>query len=168
MKRVIIIGAGYAGKHIIEDIVKNHLDYEIFGILDQDIEKLGKKYFGIEVIGTPSNLPLYLSKKNSIQMVIVGTTIMNKHDLEIVSKICREKKVELKTLPNFSELIISKPFIEQIKEVEITELLGREVVDYGNEGVYNYLKGKKILITGAAGSIGSEIVRQIVKFNPKK
>lgn len=101
-------------------------------------------------------------------MVIVGTTIMNKHDLEIVSKICREKKVELKTLPNFSELIISKPFIEQIKEVEITELLGREVVDYGNEGVYNYLKGKKILITGAAGSIGSEIVRQIVKFNPKK
>lgn len=168
MKKIIIIGAGFAGKHIVEDIVNNHLDYEIFCILDQDPLKLGKEYKGIKIIDTPNNLSNYLKKENKIEMVIIGTTIMQKEELEKITKLCVKKSVEVKTLPTFSELITSKPFIEQIKEVDITELLGREVIVYNNENLYNYLIKKDVLITGAAGSIGSEIVRQIIKFNINK
>lgn len=166
-KKILIIGAGYAGKAVAAGIVEDKIQYNVVGFLDNDDFKVGKKFLGIEVKDKSNNLEKFL-KSNKVDICIIASTSISKQDLEKLIKVLNLNKIEIKIIPNMSQLMISKNFFSQVKDFEIEDLLGREVVQHNILQIKNFLENKKILVTGAAGSIGSELSKQIVKYNPKE
>lgn len=168
-KKILIIGAGYAGKAVAAGIIedKNKIQYNVAGFLDNDEFKVGKKFLGIEVKDKSTNLEKFL-KSNKVDICIIASTSISKQDLEKLIKVLNLNKIEIKIIPNMSQLMISKNFFSQVKDFEIEDLLGREVVQHNILQIKTFLENKKILVTGAAGLIGSELSKQIVKYNPKE
>ena len=169
MKNILIIGAGYAGKAVAAGIIedKNKIQYNVVGFLDNDDFKVGKRFLGIEVKDKSDNLEKFL-KSNKVDICIIASTSISKQDLEKLIKILNLNKIEIKIIPNMSQLMMSKNFFSQVKDFEIEDLLGREVVQHNILQIKTFLENKKILVTGAAGSIGRELSKQIVKYNPKE
>ena len=167
MKNILIIGAGYAGKAVAAGIIEDKIQYNVVGFLDNDDFKVGKKFLGIEVKDKSDNLEKFL-KSNKVDICIIASTSISKQDLEKLIKILNLNKIEIKIIPNMSQLMMSKNFFSQVKDFEIEDLLGREVVKHNILQIKTFLENKKILVTGAAGSIGSELSKQIVKYNPKE
>lgn len=167
MKNILIIGAGYAGKAVAAGIIEDKIQYNVVGFLDNDNFKVGKKFLGIEVKDKSDNLKKFL-KSNKVDICIIASTSISKQDLEKLIKVLNLNKIEIKIIPNMSQLMMSKNFFSQVKDFEIEDLLGREVVQHNILQIKTFLENKKILVTGAAGSIGSELSKQIVKYNPKE
>ncbi|PTX16334.1 NDP-sugar epimerase, includes UDP-GlcNAc-inverting 4,6-dehydratase FlaA1 and capsular polysaccharide biosynthesis protein EpsC [Halanaerobium congolense] len=171
MKNVLIVGAGSAGKHVLEEITENgdKYDYNIIGFLDADFEKHGSKIKDYKVLGHHDNINKYVQKYNIDEVIVATTEIKSKGLNKIYDSIkILDKKVEIKVLPTVEELLKREPFTKQLREVQVEDLLGRESVQINDNNINKYLNSKKILVTGAAGSIGSELCRQIVKYNPKE
>jgi FlaA1/EpsC-like NDP-sugar epimerase len=167
MEKILIIGAGYAGKAVAAGIMEEKEKYNIVGFLDNDIFKVGKKFLGVEVKDKSNNLDQFL-KNNKIDICIIASTSISKNDIEKIVKILTFKNIEIKIIPNFSQLMMTKNFFSQVKDFEIDDLLGREVVQHNIVKIKKFIENKKILVTGAAGSIGSELSKQISKYNPKE
>lgn len=165
MKKILIIGAGYAGKAVVAGILEQEEKYEIAAYLDNDENKIGKKFLGIEVKDRTDNLEEFL-KKNLIDICIIASTSIFKADIEKIVKILNKYKIEIGIIPNISQLMLNSNLFKQVKKFEIEDLLGREVVQHNIVEIKKFIENKKILITGAAGSIGSELVRQVLKYNP--
>lgn len=165
MKKILIIGAGYAGKAIASGILEQSEEYELIGYLDNDVHKLGKKFLGVEVRDRTDNLELFLLS-NKIDICIIASTSISKKDIEKIVKILKRNKIQIGIIPNISQLMLNSNFFKQVKNFEIEDLLGREVVQHNVIEIRKFIENRKILITGAAGSIGSELVRQILKYNP--
>lgn len=171
MRKVLIIGAGSAGKHVLKEITQNgdKYDYKIIGFLDADSSKHGHKIDGYEILGHHDNINDYIKDFN-IDEVIVATTEIDHQGLNKIYDNLKklDKNVEIKVLPTVEELLKGEPFTKQLREVQVEDLLGRESIQINNENINKYINDKKVLVTGAAGSIGSELCRQIVKYNPKE
>lgn len=167
MKNILIIGAGYAGKAVAAGIVEDKIQYNVVGFLDNDDFKVGKKFLGIEVKDKSDNLKKFL-KSNKVDICVIASTSISKQDLEKLIKVLNLNKIEIKIIPNMSQLMMSKNFFSQVKDFEIEDLLGREVVQHNILQIKTFLENKKILVTGAAGSIGSELSKQIVKYSPEE
>lgn len=167
MKKILIIGAGYAGKAIVSGILEQEEKYEIVGYLDNDKNKIGKKFLGVEVKEKTDNLENFL-KKNLIDICIIASTSISKEDIEKIVKILNKYKIEIGIIPNMSQLMLNSNLFRQVKKFEIEDLLGREVVQHNIVEIKKFIENKKVLITGAAGSIGSELVRQVLKYNPSE
>lgn len=167
MKNILIIGAGYAGKAVAAGIIEDKIQYNIVGFLDNDDFKVRKRFLGIEVKDKSDNLEKFL-ESNKVDICIIASTSISKQDLEKLIKVLNLNKIEIKIIPNMSQLMMSKNFFSQVKDFEIEDLLGREVVQHNILQIKTFLENKKILVTGAAGSIGSELSKQIVKYNPKE
>ncbi len=165
MKKILIIGAGYAGKAVVAGILEQEEKYEIVAYLDNDENKIGKKFLGIEVKDRTDNLEEFL-EKNPIDICIIASTSIFKADIEKIVKILNKYKIEIGIIPNISQLMLNSNLFKQVKKFEIEDLLGREVVQHNIVEIKRFIENKKILITGAAGSIGSELVRQVLKYNP--
>lgn len=165
MKKILIIGAGYAGKAIVAGILEQEEKYEIVAYVDNDENKIGKKFLGIEVKDRTDNLEEFL-KKNLVDICIIASTSIFKADIEKIVKILNKYKVEIGIIPNISQLMLNSNLFKQVKKFEIEDLLGREVVQHNIVEIKKFIENKKIIITGAAGSIGSELVRQVLKYNP--
>lgn len=167
MKKVLIIGAGFAGKAVASGILEQKEFYEIIGYLDNDIHKVGKKFLGIEVKDRTNNLENFL-KANPVDVCLIASTSISKEDIEKIVKLLNKNKIEIGIIPNFSQLMLKNNMFSQIKKFEIEDLLGREVVQHNVVEIKKFIQNKKIFITGAAGSIGSEITRQVLKYEPKE
>ena len=171
MKSVLIVGAGSAGKHVLEEITENghKYDYNIIGFLDADSSKHGQEINGYEILDHHDNINEYINKFG-IDEVIVATTEINHQGLNKIYDNLKtfDKNIEIKVLPTVEELLKGEPFTKQLREVQVEDLLGRESIQINNQNINKYINNKKVLVTGAAGSIGSELCRQIVKFNPKE
>lgn len=165
MKRLLIIGAGYAGKAIVTGILEQKENYEIVAYLDNDENKIGKKFLGVEVRDKTDNLEEFL-KKNLVDICIIASTSISKEDIEKIVKILNKYKIEIGIIPNMSQLMLNSNLFRQVKKFEIEDLLGREVVQHNIIEIKRFIENRKVLITGAAGSIGSELVRQVLKYNP--
>ncbi len=168
LKRVLIIGAGDAGEKILREIkAHKELNYDVIGFLDDDPKKIGKTIHGVKILGTVSSLNKVIKEKG-VQEVLVAIPsappLLFKNIVSIVSKL----KVPVKTLPGIWELIDGKITINKIRDVRIEDLLERDVINLDSEKIGEYLKGKKILVTGAGGSIGAEICRQVAGYKPQK
>jgi FlaA1/EpsC-like NDP-sugar epimerase len=166
--RTLIVGAGEAGSLLLKEIRRQpHSAYTVVGFVDDDPEKKGMKLHGIPVLGGSKQLKS-LIVANEIQDVIiampsaVGRTIMG------IVESCKNANVTFKTLPSIGELINGTLTVSQIKNVEIEDLLGREPVVLDRTLIGSYLTGKRVLVSGAGGSIGSEICRQVAQFDPEK
>ncbi|NMA84925.1 MAG: polysaccharide biosynthesis protein [Epulopiscium sp.] len=165
-KRVMIIGAGDAGAMIIREL-KNHkqLNSVPVAIIDDDVKKEGTRINGVPILGQRYDIMSICIKKKIDEIIIAIPSASKKEIKEIVNE-CKRTKAKVRIVPGMYELIGGKINMQQIRDVQIEDLLGREEVTLHNEEISSYLMGKKILVTGGGGSIGSELCRQIIKFHP--
>ena len=167
-KRVLVVGAGDAGQMIAREIRQNtHLDINLVGFVDDDPAKRQALFQGLKVLGTQHDLEALVVAHNIDEVVIAIPSATGKEIRSIVNH-CRNKKCQFKVLPGVGELIDGRVTVQQIRQVDLNDLLGREPIHLDCKDIQNYVSGKRVLVTGAGGSIGSEICRQVVRFNPSK
>jgi FlaA1/EpsC-like NDP-sugar epimerase len=166
-KRVLIIGAGEAGESIIREMLRNEdLEYDPVGIIDDQLYKKGRKIHGIEVLGNTGEIPA-LSKKFKIEEIIIAIPSASNIAMRRIVSICKECQIPFKTLPGIGDLIDGRVSVKALRDVDYADLLGRPKVSLDTAGLESYLSGRRILVTGAGGSIGSELCRQLVRFKPQ-
>ncbi|KHS57862.1 nucleoside-diphosphate sugar epimerase [Terrisporobacter othiniensis] len=166
--KVLIVGAGSAGKLILKEMFENpQLNMCPVGIIDDDENKLGKSYYNVPVIGTTNDIE-QIAKNLEIDEIIFSIAKIKRRRKREIMQICNNTKCKIKTIPGIYELIDGRVSIKKIRDVEIEDLLGRESVQIRDKEVLRFIKGKKVLVTGAGGSIGSELCRQISSLNPRE
>ncbi len=164
----LVVGAGVAGTTIMRELIQNpDLDYKPIGFVDDDISKLGIKIHGRRVLGTTDDIAA-LVEKHGVKCVLIAIPSADGKKIdEIISK-CSPCSVEFKILNGIGKRLDGQSSINRIRQVRLEDLLGRAPVrlDLGN--IQKKLRGESILITGAGGSIGSELCRQVSRFGPRK
>lgn len=166
--KVLIIGAGDAGAMLLREIERYHIaNRQVVGFIDDDKNKTGKILLGVKVLGTRNELVKIASEKGIDEIIIAMPSVKGK-EIKAIINICKQTNCKLTILPGLYEIIEGKVSISQLRPVDIEDLLGRDPVKLDTTAVKEYLAGKIVLITGAGGSIGSEIVRQVAKMQPKK
>lgn len=167
-KRVLIVGAGSAGQMIAREIRENErLNSEVVGFVDDDPQKQKLSLQGSPVIGTINEIPIIV-KDDEIDEIIIAIPSATSSQIQRVIEKCRESGTEYKIIPGFGELLEGKISVSRIREVQIEDLLGRAPIKLKLTEIEEYIKDKSVLITGAGGSIGSEIARQVSKYSPSK
>lgn len=167
-KRTLIVGAGDAGAMVVREMKKRpEMEYIPVGFIDDEVSKVGKVIHGIPILGERKDIPQIVADKDIDEILIAMPSASDNDRREIIS-ICSETGCKLKTLPGIYELIDEKVTISQIRDVEIEDLLGRDPVELNIDDIAGYVRDKVVMVTGGGGSIGSEICRQITRFNPKK
>lgn len=167
-KRVIIVGAGRAGEMLLREMKQNaRIGYDSVGFLDDDRTKKGMRIHGVPVLGNVDDLPRVVDRKQVEEAVIAIPSLTGKKIRHIIG-LCDAAGIACKTVPAISDILNGTVHINQIREVRIDDLLGREHVELNREQIRDYLTGKRVLVTGAAGSIGSELCRQIMKMEPEQ
>ena len=167
-KRTLIIGAGEAGSLLLKEIRKQRdAVYHVVGFVDDARDKWGLRLSGVRVLGGTEQLAA-LVRRHSIEEVIFAIPSGDGELMRRVLASCESAKARFKTLPAITSIIDGNVSVSQIKDVEIEDLLGREPVVLDQSAIRNYLTDKRVLVTGAAGSIGSEICRQVARFKPAK
>ncbi|MGB3366782.1 MAG: nucleoside-diphosphate sugar epimerase/dehydratase [Acidaminobacteraceae bacterium] len=167
-KNILIIGAGDAGISTVKEIRRNpSINYNVVGFIDDDKSKHGQKILGAKVFGGRNEIEKIVLNKR-VDEVIISIPSANKKDIREIVDICSDLDCTLKTLPALSELIDGKVVVSDIRNIKIEDLLGRDEIELDTSGISEFLSGKTVLVTGGGGSIGSELCRQIMKYNPKK
>lgn len=167
-KNLLIIGAGEAANEIIKT-VKNTMKgyYNIVGLIDDNPNKMNYAISGIKILGNRDDIA-EICKQYKVDVIFFSiSNIDNKNKKEILN-ICQETGVKIRVLPSVADIIKNKSLLQNLRDVEIEDLLGREPIILANENIGELIKGKSILVTGGGGSIGSELCRQIAKFNPSR
>lgn len=168
MKRVLIVGAGDAGVMVCKEMLKNpQLKQKPVGFIDDDAQKLHQEINGVKVLGLISQVDSIIDRYY-VDTVLFAIPSAPGRVVRLVSDVCRKKDVPFQTMPGIYELLGGTVNINRIREVEITDLLRRDPVKLDQDNVGPILTDKVVLITGAGGSIGREIVRQTARWNPKK
>ncbi|WP_208732186.1 polysaccharide biosynthesis protein [Leptospira perdikensis] len=163
---VLLVGAGKLGSSFLTEIRRNmDLDYQPIGFLDDNLSKKGGYIQGIPILGSTDEIGKILVRYGVKKVIMT----VPQPDGRVVSKLmkeCESAGADFKILPTFGEYLSGKPNITQLREVQVEDLLGRPTVDLEIESIRSYLEKKVILVTGAGGSIGSEICRQVALFKP--
>jgi FlaA1/EpsC-like NDP-sugar epimerase len=166
--RILVVGAGDAGQAIAREIRMNPaLNLEMVGFVDDDPHKHKQTFQGFLVLGKLKRIARICQEKRVDEIVIAIPSASGKQIRAIVEK-CQQIGVKFKTLPGVGELIDGSVSIQSIRDVSFEVLLGREPARLDIEQIQAYLKGKRVMVTGAGGSIGSEICRQVARFQPSK
>ena len=167
-KKALIIGAGEAGEGLLRESMKNsNFKLEIVGLVDDDPRKKNMVLFGKKVLGNRFDIPRLVDEFN-IDEIIIAIPSMRSKEVKEVYKLIDTDKVIIKILPSYDEILEGNSFFNQIRDVKVEDLLGREIIDVNSDNIARGIEGKIVFITGGAGSIGSELSRQISKYNPKK
>lgn len=165
-RRVLIVGAGRAGEMLLRDMLKNR-ECTVVGFLDDDVNKRDRDIHGIRVLGNIDDLPDVV-RRLQVEVVLLAMPSARPKELQKVVKLCQQAHVTCRTLPSMAELAGGKITVSRLRHVQIEDLLGRESVVLDNAGLHAFLEGKCVLVTGAGGSIGSELCRQIAGFSPAR
>lgn len=167
-QRTLIVGAGEAGSLLVKEMWKQkEATYNVVGFVDDDPLKRGMRLHGLPVLGETGHLGELVAKHN-IEKVVIAMPSAGKGKIREIVRSCEYAKVRFQTLPGISDLIDGSVSVSHVKDVEIEDLLGRDPVVLDDRGIGDYLTDKNVLVTGAAGSIGSELCRQIARFKPYK
>ena len=166
--RVLIVGAGVAGNMIMRELFENpELKKLPVAVIDDDRGKLGKYVFGVPVLGTTKDIDKIVKEENIDEIIICIANIEPKRKREIID-ICKNTNTKLKTIPGIYEIIDGKVNVTKIRDVQIEDLLGRETVKMNLNDMDSIINDKVVMVTGGGGSIGSELCRQIAKYNPRQ
>lgn len=167
-KRVMIIGAGEAARIVIKEMKSNpQIKYQPVMLIDDNPSKKNTTISGVKVFGGRDDIE-ELVKDQGIDLILIAIPTIGEEDKKEIIKICSNTKAEVKILPGVYELIGGNLTIKQMRDVNVKDLLGREPIKLDHEGISEYLSGKRVLVTGGGGSIGSELCRQIANFHPKE
>lgn len=167
-QNLLIIGAGMGAREIIIAI-KNSMKekYNIVGIIDDNTNKMSNKILGVPVIGTRYDIPDIVKEKN-VNVIFFAINRITPMSRKKIIEICQTTGVKTRVLPTTEELIEKQGAMNSLRDVEIEDLLGRDAIKLDNKNISTLIKDKTVLVTGGGGSIGSELCRQIIKYNPKR
>jgi FlaA1/EpsC-like NDP-sugar epimerase len=167
-KKVLIIGAGEAGSMVIKEMYNNpQISKQPVAVIDDDPSKRNRRIHGVPVLGTRHDIPK-IAEEKGIDEIIIAMPSASKREIKDILNICKETKCKLRTLPGVFELIDGRVDIKKIRDVDLEDLLGREPVRVDLDEICGYIENRRVLVTGGGGSIGSELCRQIARFNPEK
>ena len=176
-ERTLIVGAGMAGKMILTEIQNSRYDENspVRNILpvclvDDDVTKQRTKINGVDVVGTTSEIPK-ICKEYKIDNIIVALPSCEEADKRRILDYCSATECKIKVIPYLSELLFDDKhtqLISQAKEIKIEDLLGRKPIEFNKDEIREFISGKVCMVTGGGGSIGSELVRQIAKYDPEQ
>jgi len=167
-RRTIVVGAGDAGEMLVREIERNPgLNYQVVGFVDDDSMKLGKRIHGKEVLGRVDQL-VNLSKAHGIEELLIAIPSATGPQIRRIIGTCRAAEIQFKTVPNVAELMDAPHSLAKVRRVNIDDLLRREPVRIDSAELQRFLQGKRVLVTGAGGSIGSELCRQVARFGPEQ
>lgn len=166
--KVMIVGAGSAGTMILREM-QHHPEGKYYpaALIDDSELKAGKIISGVKVLGNRSRIE-EIAKQKAIDEIIIAIPTLKLEDKKEIINLCGKTSCKVKIIPSISELIEGKVSMNQIRQVQVEDLLGRDAITLDSKGISEYIKGNTILVTGGGGSIGSELCRQIVKFYPKQ
>lgn len=176
-ERTLIVGAGQAAKMILTDISNAHNDENnpsrnILPVcmVDDDVSKRDTKLMGIEVVGTTKDIPR-ICKEYKIKLILFAIPSCTEEERKSIMKLCSQTECKIKMVPYLSQLLFDddKPqLLNQVKDIKIEDLLGREPITFDKSEIRKFIENKVCMVTGGGGSIGSELVRQVAKYAPKK
>ena len=167
-KRTLIVGAGAAGAMIARQLkVQNNPDLYLVGFIDDSLSMQKMQLYNLPVLGKTEDIETVVNN-HSIEHIIVAIPSLTHKRLNEIISICHQTKVKTQILPKVEDLFTGKVTVSQLKDVEIEDLLGREPVELDNHAIKKDISDKTIMVTGAGGSIGSELCRQLMKFKPEK
>lgn len=165
--RTLIVGAGNGGSIFIRSLRRNLSDVKVIGIVDDDPSKLKTLMYEIPVIGSIKNIP-ELAKKYRVQQITIAIPSLEPKEYERILDICNQAEITVNQMPSIEDVLQGKLSVSQFREIDVVDLLGREEVNLDMQQIATKLSGRTVLVSGAGGSIGSEICRQIAKFSPKR
>ncbi len=167
-KKVIIVGAGDCGESLLREMIYHYSDhYEVVGLIDDDPRKQKVRIHGVAVLGTRFDIPDIVSSKN-IEEVVIAIPSLRSDQMRDIVNYCIKSGAKYRTVPSISDVVNGRVKVKELREVSLEDLLGREELQLDRKKIESYIKGKKVLITGAEGSIGSELSRQIARLSPEK
>ena len=159
--------AGNAAHEIIKTIHSNMSEmYNIVGIIDDNAKRLGYTVSGVRIIGNRNDI-VKICEENKIDLIFFSIARIDNENKKQILNICQQTKAKVRILPGMKEIIKDKKLFENLRDVEIEDLLGREPIKVNMEEMSGYIEERTVLVTGGGGSIGSELCRQIASFNPK-
>ena len=167
-KNILIIGAGEATK-ILLNTLKGSLNdtYNVVGLIDDNANKIDYAISGKKILGTRYDIPR-ICKENNIDAIFFAISNISNKERRKILEICQETGCKVRILPGTKELIRNKPIMENFRNIEIEDLLGRDTIKLDNKNIGELIKNKVVLVTGGGGSIGSELCRQIIQYNPDR
>ncbi len=167
-KRVLIVGAGQAGTLMARQLKNNpELGLRAAAFIDDDPRKYKLHILGIPVAGSSNDI-VQVVEKYQVDNIVIAIPSLKKKEMTRIFEECSKTKVKTQIMPKIEDIMLGKVPVSQFRDVEVEDLLGRDPIQLDIDGISEYVTGKTVLVTGAGGSIGSEICRQICRFNPGK
>ncbi|MED3326939.1 nucleoside-diphosphate sugar epimerase/dehydratase [Bacillus thuringiensis] len=167
-KRTLIIGAGSAGTMVVRQLQHNkEADLYPIAFVDDDRNKQKLEIYNVPVVGTTNHIQ-EIVEDNDIEHIIIAIPSLNRGQINEIFEKCRKTKAKTQIVPMLEDLLDGKLSVNEFRDVQVEDLLGREPIKLDDAGIGEKITGKTILVTGAGGSIGSEICRQVMKYKPAK
>ncbi|MEN8661689.1 MAG: nucleoside-diphosphate sugar epimerase/dehydratase [Lentimonas sp.] len=167
LENVLIVGAGEVGAGLCSDLMqKSALGMRPVAFLDDDVRKVGRYVHGVLVAGVVDDL-VAVAKRYAATKVVVAFPSASVKRVKVVANLAREAGLLIEIVPALTDLVSGRAEISQLRPIELQDLLGRDTVDLHSDAIRSMLEGKRVLITGAGGSIGSELVRQVIEYAPR-
>lgn len=164
--RTLVVGAGEGGRLFISSLMHRPNEIEIIGIVDRDEKKRNYRLMGIPVLGKEEDIPRLVAEKE-IDQVTIAIPSLKPKEMERILDYCNQVGVKVNQMPKIEDVMTGKLSVNRLRDIDVVDLLSREEVELNKELISENLKDKDILISGAGGSIGSEICRQVAKFEPR-
>lgn len=165
--RTLVVGAGDGGNLFINTVEEKKINIDIVGIIDKDPNKIGSFIRSYKVLGDRNDIPRLVEEFN-VEQVTIAIPSLSGRDREAIVAICKSVGVPVNNMPSIEDIFSGDVTVSDFQEIDIADLLGRPEVVLDQKELNQYFEGKTILVTGAGGSIGSEICRQIARFSPKR
>ena len=166
--RAMIVGGGNAGTMLIREIQStDKIMYLPVCVIDDDQTKIGKSINNVKIIGKTDEIPAY-AEKYAIDEILIAMPAAPKAEIKRVFDICENTKCKVKTLPGIYQIVNGDASVTALREVQISDLLGRDQIKVNLDEIMGYIENRVVLVTGGGGSIGSELCRQIATHNPKQ
>jgi FlaA1/EpsC-like NDP-sugar epimerase len=165
-QKALIVGAGRAGEMLVRDILRDHgYGYRPAGFVDDTPRKLGMEVHGVRVLGTCDEIA-EICARQSVDLILIAIPSADSKEMRRIVGLCDAAGVPMRTLPRFQDLVGGRSVVNELREIFIEDLLGREPVSLDWDRIHREIRGKTVLVTGGGGSIGSELCRQIARLEP--
>jgi FlaA1/EpsC-like NDP-sugar epimerase len=162
---VLVLGAGEAAINLIKDLARSH-QWRVVGVLDDDAAMIGRQLHGVSVLGRFNEIPRWQRRLGVTQAIIAMPEAAHTARRRVV-EFCNHAALKVLTVPSFDDLVSGRVTVSQVRHVELDDLLGRDPVKLDAKGLQGWLAGRVVMVTGAGGSIGAELARQVARFAPR-
>ena len=163
---VLVLGSGDAAVNLIKDLARSP-QWRVVGALADDLAMIGRQLHGVSVLGRVNEIPRWQRRLNVTQAIIAMPEATHTQRRRVV-EFCNRAGLKVLTVPSFDDLVSGRVTVSQVRHVELDDLLGRDPVTLDTAGIHGWLAGRVVMVTGAGGSIGAELARQVARFGPRE